>query len=105
MSELLYGEELLSEIVAKLNPRDDKGDTYQTIRDILIAAVHDREYGFYAFQWIDYKAAKADGGAAQWRLKLNHDIRLTNGREYLAMRPNADSWHGNGGQFKDAQVT
>lgn len=85
----------LEELTKALNT-----DTYDAVRQALEAIVHDAEYGFYAYQWIDYNVVK------QWRLKCWHDIRLQGGREVLGCRPNADKWHAfRGESFHDNDVT
>ena len=61
-------------------------DTYQLMRDVLMAGVHDKDYGFYMYQWIDYKEC------GQYRLKMLHDLKLNDGTVLLNMYPNATKW-------------
>lgn len=75
-------------------------DSYQAVRTALEAVVMDHEYGFYAYQWIDYHNA-----AKCWRIKCCHDIRLKDGREFEGYSPNGNGWHGSHGRFDDAQVS
>lgn len=96
--EKLSGQHVMERIVKALHPRET--DTYQTMRDMMVAAVHEPEYAFYVHHWVDYKHE-----AKYYRLKLQHDIRLKDGREFLGMYPNANAWSGKGGRFTDEQVT
>ena len=44
------------------------------------------EASFYVRQWVDYEEV------GQRRLKLLHDIRLHDGREFMGYYPNGSSW-------------
>jgi hypothetical protein len=74
------------------------GDRYQAVRTALQAVVMDPEYGFYAYQWIDYAAVK------HWRLKCCHDIRLKDGTELEGCSPNGNGWYGSR-RVDDSEVT
>lgn len=49
---------------------------------------NDSPYAWYIFQWIDY-----NGEARRWRLKMPHDLKLSDGRILKDMHPNANAWH------------
>ena len=71
-------------------------------RDYFRGLIHgDNPYAAYLFHWVDYHAE-----LHTYRLKMPHDIRLKNGKEYMTCHPNADSWNCPDGKvFKDRQVT
>lgn len=46
-------------------------------------------YAFYLLQWVPYQT-----DAKKWRLKMMHDIKTFDGREFACKYPNGNSFSG-----------
>jgi hypothetical protein len=71
-------------------------------RDFFRGLIHcNNPYAAYLFQWVEYREE-----LHTYRLKMPHDIRLKNGKEYMTASPNANSWHTTCGEMiNDKKVT
>ncbi|PPC95199.1 MAG: hypothetical protein CTY33_00135 [Methylotenera sp.] len=69
-------------------------------RDIFAALImKGSPYAFYLFQWVDYEK-----DAFQYRLKIQHDVKLYDGTVIEGCYPNANSFHGGKTTVKDSDV-
>ncbi len=71
---------------------------YRDCCDAIDLLRKDPDYGFYVNQWIDYRANNWN------RVKLLHDIRLSDGQELGRYYPNGNSWSNFGGTPGPARV-
>jgi hypothetical protein len=69
-------------------------------RDVFTALLMEGSpYAFYLFQWVDYH-----NDAYDYRLKMNHDVKLFDGTVIEGCYPNANAWHGKGLRLEDKDV-